>query len=209
MLETIEINCHSSIKIKSNKIIYIDPFRIKEHYEDANFIFITHNHYDHFSPEDIKKVKNKDTTIIITEDLYTNVLKLGFNVGDIVIVKPNEIYKVMNLEFKTVSAYNINKSFHPEENEWVGYVININNVKYYIAGDTDITKENRKVKCDVALVPIGGTYTMNSTEAAELVNEIKPKIAIPTHYAEIVGTKQDAENFKKLLSKEIECRIII
>ena len=209
MLENIEINCHSSIKIRSNKIIYVDPFKIKEHYEDANFIFITHNHYDHFSPEDIKKVKNKDTMIIITEDLYTNVLKLGFNVGDIVIVKPNEKYKTIGLEFRTVPAYNIGKQFHPEENEWVGYIININNVKYYIAGDTDITKENRKVKCDVALVPIGGTYTMSSTEAAELVNEIKPKITIPTHYAEIVGTKQDAENFKKLLSKEIECRIII
>ena len=104
MLETIEINCHSSIKIKGNKIIYVDPFRIKEHYEDANFIFITHNHYDHFSPEDIKKVKNKDTMIIITEDLYTSVLKLGFNVGDIVIVKPNEKYKTMGLEFSTVPA---------------------------------------------------------------------------------------------------------
>lgn len=209
MLENIEINCHSSIKINSNKIIYIDPFSIKEHYEDANFIFITHNHYDHFSPEDIKKVKNKDTTIIITEDLYTNVLKLGFNVGDIVIVKPNQNYKVMNLEFKTIPAYNIEKQFHPKENEWVGYLINVNNTKYYIAGDTDITKENRKVKCDVALVPIGGTYTMNFAEAAELVNEIKPKIAIPIHYAEIVGIKQDAENFEKLVLKEIECRIII
>ena len=108
-----------------------------------------------------------------------------------------------------MSAYNNNKRFHPKENNWVGYLIAIDGITYYIAGDTDITEENRQVKCDVAFVPIGGTYTMDYKEAAKLINEIKPKIAIPTHYASIVGTKEDGIKFAKLLEPEIEYKKFI
>ena len=182
MLKGIECLGHSTIKInKSNKIIYIDPYNIKNGLNDADYIFITHNHYDHFSEVDIKKVKNNETIIIITEDLYTNTLKLGFNGMNIITVKPNENYQVDGIKFSTISAYNTNKTFHPKENEWVGYIIELENSKYYIAGDTDITDENKKVKCDVAFVPVGGTYTMDFKEAAHLINEIKPKIAVPIH----------------------------
>lgn len=106
-------------------------------------------------------------------------------------------------------AYNTNKSFHPKEKNWVGYLLDYNGITYYIAGDTDITEENRQVKCDIAFVPIGGTYTMNYKEASELINEIKPKIAVPTHYASIVGKKEDGIKFAKLLDSEIECKIYI
>ena len=88
---------------------------------------------------------------------------------------------VKGIKFKTIPAYNTNKTFHPKENDWVGYIITINNIRYYIAGDTDITEENKKVKCDVAFVPVGETYTMDFKEAAQLINEIQPKIAIPIH----------------------------
>ena len=91
----------------------------------------------------------------------------------------------------------------------MGYLINLNNTVYYIAGDTDITEENRKVKCDVALVPVGGTYTMDYKEAASLINEIKPQIAVPIHYGSIVGTKQDAINFTQLLNKSIKGIILM
>ncbi|MDO5556266.1 MAG: MBL fold metallo-hydrolase [Clostridia bacterium] len=154
MLENIEINCHSSIKIKKSKIIYIDPYEIEENNNDADLIFITHGHYDHFSEEDIRKVKNKDTIIIITEDVHTKALKLGFNALDVYVVKPNEKYKIKNIEFETIPSYNTNKSFHPKENEWVGYIIRLDGITYYIAGDTDITGENKKVKCDIAFVPV-------------------------------------------------------
>ncbi len=113
------------------------------------------------------------------------------------------------IEFTTVPAYNTNKQFHPKENEWVGYIIEIKGIKYYIAGDTDITEENKKVKCDVAFVPVGGTYTMNFKEAAYLINEIKPKIAVPIHYGGIVGTNQDATNFIKLLHPTTEGVILM
>ena len=110
---------------------------------------------------------------------------------------------------KTIPAYNTNKNFHPKDNKWVGYIINLDNTTYYIAGDTDKTPENKQVKCDVAFVPIGGTYTMNTFEAAELVNEIKPKVVVPIHYGLIVGTKEDAINFKNLIDKDIECNILM
>ena len=210
MLKGIECLGHSTIKInKSDKIIYIDPYNIKDSLNDADYIFITHNHYDHFSEEDIKKVKNNETIIVITEDLYTNTLKLGFNGMNIVTVKPNENYQVENVKFSTIQAYNVNKTFHPRENEWVGYILELEGSKYYIAGDTDITEENQKVKCDVAFVPVGGTYTMDFKEAAYLINELKPKIAVPIHYGSIVGTKQDATDFVKLLHPNIQGIILI
>ena len=208
MLENIQVLCHSSIKISKGKVIYIDPFRIQRNYSDADFIFITHDHYDHYSEEDIVKVKKENTIIIVPESLFEKVLKSGFKRENIVTVIPNEEYTVENLKFKTVPAYNINKKFHPKENKWVGYIIEINGIKYYIAGDTDINEDNIKVKCDVAFIPVGGTYTMDFREAANLANEIKPKIAVPIHYGEIVGTKQDGVNFIKLLSPEIEGKIL-
>ena len=207
MLENFKVLCHSSIKYDGEKVIYIDPFKIKEESKDADIIFITHSHYDHFSKEDINKIKKEDTIIVMTKDLEKEALNLGFK--NIIIVEPNEEYEIEDIKVETIPAYNINKKFHPKENNWVGYIIYINGVSYYIAGDTDITEENKSVKCDVAFVPIGGTFTMNYEESASLVNEIKPKIVVPIHYGEIVGTKQDAEKFKELIDKNIKCEILI
>ena len=209
MKDNIKVICHSCIKISTEKTIYIDPFKIKEKLNDADIIFITHSHYDHFSEEDILKIKNESTIIVITNDLVEKSIQLGFKKENIIEVKPNQNYKIGELKFETIPAYNVNKNFHPKENNWVGYILELNKQRYYIAGDTDITEENKKVKCDVAFVPVGGTYTMTATEAAELVNLIKPKVAIPIHYGEIVGTEQDANKFKQELDTDIKCKILI
>ena len=209
MLENIEVLYHSSIRINKEKIIYIDPFKINKNYNDADIIFITHDHYDHYSEEDIDKVINENTTIIIPEELLTKLLRKGINKNAIITVEPNKEYVVQGIKFKTIPAYNTNKTFHPKENDWVGYIITINNIRYYIAGDTDITEENKKVKCDVAFVPVGGTYTMDFKEAAQLINEIQPKIAVPIHYGSVVGTKQDATDFIKLLHPSIKGIILM
>ncbi len=208
MLENIEVLCHSSIKINKEKIIYIDPFKVEKNYNDADLIFITHDHYDHYSEEDIQKVKKDNTKIIIPENVLSKALKTGFKQSSIVTVEPNKRYIVEGIRFETVPSYNINKQFHPKENRWVGYIIELEGNKYYIAGDTDITPENRKIKCDVAFVPVGGTYTMDFKEAADLINEIQPKIAVPIHYGSIVGTKQDAIDFVNLLNKKIKATIL-
>lgn len=209
MLEDIEVLCHSSIKINKGKIIYIDPFNINKDYNDADIIFITHDHYDHYSEKDIDKVMKSDTIVVAPKEILKKLIKKGFKEEYIITVEPNGKYNVEGISFETIPAYNVNKQFHPKKNEWVGYIIEINGIHYYIAGDTDITEENRDVKCDVAFVPIGGTYTMDFKEAASLINEIKPKIVVPIHYGSIVGTKQDAIEFAKLLHPEIECEILI
>ena len=207
MLDNIEVLIHSSIKFSKDIIIYFDPYKINKDYHDADIIFITHSHYDHYSPLDIKKVIKDNTIIVCPEDVKEELLKL--NINNIIEVVPNKDYEVLNIKFKTIPAYNINKNFHPKENNWIGYLINYNNVKYYIAGDTDITEENKNIICDVAFVPIGGTFTMDYKEAASLINEIQPKIAVPTHYGLIVGNKDDGIKFSKLLNNSIECKIYI
>ena len=209
MLNNIEVLYHSSIRISKEKIIYIDPFKIDRNYNDADIIFITHDHYDHYSEEDINKVKKEDTVIVVPKGMSAKLLKQGFKQDYIVTVDSDNTYMVKDIKFETIPAYNINKKFHPKENDWVGYVIQINGVRYYIAGDTDVTEENKNVKCDVAFVPVGGTYTMDYKEAAELVNEIKPKIAVPIHYGSVVGSKQDAIDFISLFGSDIEGIILM
>lgn len=209
MLKGIEVLCHSSIRIEKGNVIYFDPFEIKRKYNDADLIFITHDHYDHYSEEDIDKIRKENTIIIVPEQLLEKVIKLGFEKDNIMIVKPNEKYEIEGMQIETIPAYNVNKPFHPKQDGWVGYILVIEGIRYYIAGDTDITSENQNVKCDVAFVPVGGTYTMDSKEAAKLANHILPKMAVPIHYGEIVGTKQDAIDFVNLLDSEIECKILI
>ena len=209
MLNNIEVLCHSSIRMNKEKRIYVDPFHIEENYQDADIILITHSHYDHFSEEDIEKVRKADTKIYVTEDYVENARQLGFSENKIIGVKPNQTYYEGNMEINTVPAYNVNKLFHPKENNWVGYILKIDGISYYIAGDTDITEENKKIKCDVAFVPVGGTYTMTAKEAAELINIIKPKVAIPIHYGDIVGTKEDATTFVNSLENGIDGKILM
>lgn len=209
MIDNIKCLGHSSIKLIYNKIIYIDPYNIKENNNDADIIFITHIHYDHFSINDINKIKNDNTIIVIVDDLYNDVLELGFCEANIIKVLPNNNYIIDNIKFNTIPSYNINKNFHPKDNNWVGYLIEINNIKYYIPGDTDLTEESKNVECDILFVPIGGTYTMDYKEASILTNIIKPKVVIPIHYGSIVGNKEDANKFKELIDKDIDCMIML
>lgn len=204
MLKGIEINCHSSIKISKGKIIYVDPFKLEKDTNDADIVLVTHDHYDHFSPEDIEKIINNETIIVAPKTA-----KVLSKIRNTVLVEPNNVYEVKGIKIETIPAYNVNKQFHQKDNQWVGYIIVIDKTRYYIAGDTDVTSENKQVNSDVAFIPVGGTYTMNYTEAAELVNTIKPKIVVPTHYGDIVGEKDDGEKFKMLLDEDIECEILI
>ena len=203
----IEVLCHSSIRIEEGKIIYIDPFKVDKDYNDADYVFCTHTHYDHFSPEDIEKVRKEDTKLIITKDIEDKA-KEFFKEENVFVVEPENEYQVGNLKFLTTYAYNVNKAFHPKENKWVGYIIEINHKKYYIAGDTDNIKEIQDIKCDIAFIPIGGTYTMDYEEAAQLANQIDAKQIIPTHYGSIVGDKTDAIKFKELVQNK-EVKILI
>ena len=195
MVDKIDVFKQNSIRIKSDVgTIYIDPFKIDDETHDADFILITHDHYDHFSSEDIVKIKKDTTVLVVPEKMEAKAIKES-GIKDIETVKPGTYHEIGNLELETIPAYNLLKPFHPKAAGWVGYILKINGKRIYIAGDTDATKEAKEVICDIALVPIGGTYTMDAKKAAELVNEINPEVAIPTHYGSIVGKLSDAKVF--------------
>ena len=200
----VNVNYHSSIRIGD---IYVDPFNVKEANNDARYIFVTHSHYDHYSTQDIKKIINENTVFICTRDVKEDIEKVFSN--EIVVVEPNKEYVKENISFSTFPSYNINKNFHPRNNNWVGYIINVNGVRYAILGDSDLTDEVKAIKCDVLFVPIGGTYTMDAKDAAELTNIIKPKLVIPVHYNGIVGNKDNEKEFLRILGGEINCKLYV
>lgn len=202
-LNNISINCQSSIKISDCLTIYFDPYDIKEKINNADYIFITHSHWDHFDLDSINNLVNEKTIIIgpssVIEKLNSNYKTLE--------VKPENIYNLNNISFMTVPAYNIDKEYHPKDAGYVGYIVTLNNVTYYIAGDTDVLDELKVIKADVIFLPVGGTYTMTREEAVELANTIKPKYAIPIHYGLAVGDELDAKYFVNNIDKEIESKI--
>ena len=200
----IKVNAQSSIKIISDKVIYFDPFLIKEESHDADIIFVSHDHYDHFSIEDIKKVEKEDTVYVIPNCMYN--LLGGENV---VIVKPNEKVIVEGYEVVTIPSYNRDKKFHPKEKGYVAYIVTIEGKRVYVAGDCDENEDNLRISCDIALIPIGGHYTMDYKEAASYINKIRPSLVIPTHYGNGIGDEKDGERFKELVDKDIETRLLL
>lgn len=198
MLENVNVY-HSSIKIVKDVTIYFDPFKINEEYHDADIIFITHSHYDHYSKEDIDKIIKEGTAIVAPKSMLGEI-----EYENTIFVEPQKEYEAGNIKISTVWAYNVGKPFHPRHNMWVGYVVELDGEKIYVAGDTDITDEAKKVRCDIAFLPCGGIYTMNTKQASELANIIHPKIAVPTHYGAIVGDKKDGKEFISFLEDDIE-----
>ncbi len=188
---------HDSFRFDfDNTILYIDPFEVKDE-DKADILLITHEHYDHCSIADLKKLTKEDTLIVATPDV-TSKLSGKVNIGKMQLIEPGKAFIYKGVKIKAVPAYNINKPFHPKDNMWVGYVFTIKNTTFYHAGDTDMIPEMSEIKCDVALLPVSGTYVMTVQEAVEAAKRIKPKIAIPMHYGKIIGTKSDAEKFKEL-----------
>lgn len=210
MTENITVFKHNSIKISTEVgAVYIDPFQIDEESHDAAFILITHDHYDHFSVKDIRKVAAKETVLVVPDSMEEKTGEVAEFVSRIETVTPGAAFNIDGLKLETVPMYNILKPFHPKKAGWVGYIITVNGQRIYIAGDIDLIKEARAVKCDVALVPVGGFYTMDATKAAKLVNEIKPSVAIPVHYGNLVGSTKDAEQFAELVKEPVKVEIKI
>lgn len=205
LTEGIRVIYQSTIRIQREQTIYFDPYGIREQMQDADVIFITHDHYDHFSPEDLEKVRKPDTKIVLPEKMAAKASAAGFATNQIKAVQPQQSYECFGLRFETVPAYNNLKPFHTKQSGWVGYLLELSGQKYYVAGDTDATKDNKMVKCDAAFLPIGGTYTMNAQKAAELANELQPQLVVPIHYGCIVGKRTDAEVFESKLTPGIAC----
>ncbi len=202
----IEVFRQSAIKLKGKITIYFDPFKIDKDYHDADYIFITHDHYDHYDLDSIQKVMQDKTTLVVPKILATDAQNITSNV---IIVEPNKEYRTTDFTFSTRLAYNLEKRFHPKEKGYVGYILELDKQKYYIMGDTDALDENTNLDVDYCFIPIGGTYTMDVKESAEYINKLKPKVAIPIHYGSIVGSITLGEEFKKLINQNIDVRIYI
>lgn len=197
------VNTRSSIKITGTKTIYFDPLEIEGTPHDADIVFVTHEHYDHFSPDDIRKVIKKDTQIIVPESMLDMVMKNNFPVESIHGIRPLETKNFDGIKVQGIPAYNIGKPFHPQSNDWLGYLMELDGKAYYAMGDTDATPEAKSVGADVVFIPIGGKYTMDATEAAAFINEKQPSLVVPIHY----GDAQVGETFRQLLGDEMEVRM--
>lgn len=199
-LGNITVNKQSSIRIGGSKVLYFDAFQIEAESHDADCVFVTHEHYDHFDPASISKIMKEDTVIVAPESMKKKLLKeTGVAENKCRFCQPGEVFELDNIQIETVPAYNVLKPFHTKGSKWVGYNVKMDDVKYYVAGDTDPNEDVKRVRCDVALVPIGGHYTMDKKQAAELIATMKPKAAIPTHYGEVVGSPEDGAGFMALV----------
>ena len=197
MLENLRWLGHASFKISGAKNIYIDPWKLGEE-EPADIILISHDHYDHCSPDDVAKLK-KDDTVIVTTSACANKFS-----GDVRSLKPGEMVEIGPVKIEAVPSYNIGKSFHPKEKGYLGFIITADDgTRYYYAGDTDAIPEMSEIEADVALLPVGGTYTMDACEAADAVGRMHIKTVVPYHYGDIVGSEKDAEEFERLCGVEV------
>ncbi|NOZ80186.1 MAG: MBL fold metallo-hydrolase [DPANN group archaeon] len=202
MIEHVTYYGHDAFRLKGTKIIYIDPFHLPEGVEPADLILITHDHFDHFSVKDVMMISNEGTTLVCTPDGQS---KLSDFPGDVVLVEPNRRYEVDGIPVETVPAYNADERFHPKDNDWVGYIISLDGRRYYHAGDTDHIPEMETIEdIDVAFLPVSGTSVMDVQQAVKAAEEIKPKIAVPMHYGDIVGNRDQAEQFKERYSGRTE-----
>jgi len=202
MLDKIKWLGHASIRIEAQKIIYIDPWKIKGG-PKADLILISHSHHDHLSLADIRKIRKEDTVIVAAGDAAAQLS------GDVRALNPGDKVTVHGITIEAVPAYNIGKPYHPKANNWIGFILAVEGKTIYYSGDTDLIPEMKAIKADILILPVGGTYTMTAIEAAEAVNMIRPEAAIPIHYGDIVGAREDAETFKQRCKTPVEIKPVV
>jgi len=181
---------HDAFRIDADHIIYFDPFQLKAAEPKADIIFITHDHYDHFSKEDVDKLLKPGTTVVSIAKVLKDIAG-----AEKVLVKPGDKVTVKGIAVEAVPAYNVDKDFHPKSAGYVGYIVTVDGVRVYHAGDVDVIPEMANFDVDIAILPVSGTYVMTADEALQAVKSIRPKLAIPMHYGAIVGGLSDAEHF--------------
>jgi L-ascorbate metabolism protein UlaG (beta-lactamase superfamily) len=198
LLERLHWLGHASFRLDGPPTIYFDPWRLKHRQPQADIILISHEHHDHRSPKDVKRISGPGTVIVASPRAAEKLR------GNVRTLRPGDQTTVGEVQIEAVPAYNVNKSYHPRQAEHVGFIVTIGGERVYFAGDTDRIPEMADLQCDVALLPVGGTYTMDAEEAARAAADIGPQVAVPMHWgAGVVGTRADAERFRDLYDGEV------
>ena len=205
-LDSIRVLTHSAVRIQSSAgtVAYVDPYNLTEEPHDADFVLVTHAHFDHFSPEDIARVAHDGTVLVCPASMADGAGAAGLSVRT---MQAGDRLELADLEVLAVPAYNVvpeRLHCHPRENSWVGYVLTVDGERVYVTGDTDENPDTLQVSCDIALPPVGGTYTMDAHQAARFINTVRPRVAIPTHYGSVVGGAEDAQTFADEVDADIE-----
>ena len=210
-LENVRVYTQSAIRIQgaAGTVVYLDPYALtdSEAAHDADYVLITHAHYDHLSPDDYARVANEGTVLVAPASLEHEVK--GLAAAQTLLMAAGERLELPGLAVEAVPAYNVEPErlgMHPRANGWLGYVLELDGepTRYYVSGDTDQNPDNETVSCDVALVPIGGTYTCDARQAAAFVNALRPRVAVPTHYGSVVGSYGDFDAFATEVDPPIE-----
>ena len=199
MIERVHWLGHASFRIDGPPVIYIDPWKLTGSLPPADLILVTHDHSDHCSPQDVARIRRPGTAVVASQAAAK---KLGKGVQ---VVKAGDRLTVAGVTVEAVPAYNTTKTFHPKAAGYVGYIVDVGGARIYHAGDTDPIPEMAGLSVDILLVPVSGTYVADADQAAEIVRAVKPKIAVPMHIGDIVGSLDDAERFKKL----VDCQVVI
>ena len=194
---------HDTFTLEKGITICIDPYKLSKTIH-ADLVLISHNHFDHLSLEDLKKISSDNTTIVAANECVSQISNISLK--EMIGIAPGDEYTIIGVKIKAVPAYNINKinpdtkkPFHPKEDKKIGFIITMEGTTIYHTGDSDLIPEMADLKPDILLVPVSGTYVMTAKEAANAVDKIKPKIAIPMHYGTIVGSENDAKEFKDMV----------
>jgi L-ascorbate metabolism protein UlaG (beta-lactamase superfamily) len=196
MLDKIFFINHDCFRIEGDVVVYTDPFHVPDNLPKADLVLISHDHFDHCSPEDLDKVKKDDTTFVAIDACKAQLS------GDVKIVKAGDKLEAKGVAIEVVPAYNTDKDFHPKAQGHVGYIFTMGGQRIYFAGDSDHIPEMKDFNCDIALLPVSGTYVMTAEQAVKAAKDIGPKVVIPMHYGDIVGTREDAVRFSEMYDGE-------
>ena len=202
MLENIHWLGHASFYLQGSATIYIDPWKLGDGLPLADIILVSHGHRDHLSPDDIAKIRQSSTVIVAAASCADQIS------GEVRAVKPGDALTIGDVKIEVVHAYNTDKPNHPRSAGNVGFVVEMDGSRTYHAGDTDVIPEMADISCDIALLPMGGTYTMNAEQAAEAASIIGPSVVVPMHWGDIVGSEDDVKRLRSLLPEGMQLAVL-
>lgn len=209
MLDRLHWLGHSSFRWDGSKTIYFDPWKLSKDAKKSDIICVSHEHFDHMSKPDIALINTKETVIVTCQACAKEIKASEVGAREVIAITPGDLLDLPGVKIRAVASYNTDKEFHRKPEKKLGFVVTMDGLSVYHAGDTDRIPEMDGLKPGVALLPVSGTYVMTAEEAVDAALAIGPKIAVPMHYGDIVGSASDAKRFEAALRGKIEVQILL